>query len=235
VDGAYEFYRLAGTHTVRIDAATSALDFNEELAGSFDASTLNPRSVTVGPDSPANDFGYKPRSAKIINDLETGVLTTNGEPPRFWITVLKAAIKGTTTEFDPVTVLGFLIEIEGLVFPDPFQFTEGSELQEAVAVLTDNSRDPVDQLRVQLLAAELNHVSGKGLVGGEELQEVLISWCESLINRISATVPAAAPIVPSVSAFLPAAKGTADPEIDDANNLLTTINRSARGGGTGGQ
>ena len=223
-NGNYTFFRLAGTHTVRIDFATAAVDFNEELGESFDATTLNPLSVTVGPDSPDNDFGFKPQADELITKLEAEVLLTNGASPKFWAMELKAASRGRSKEFDAATLLAFLLEIETLFFPDPYQFADGNEFQGAQDILNIKSKDPVLKLLKQLLATELNHVSGKGLIGEEDLQEVLISWAESLI------------IAGQLLGFGPAGAGPTDDsgEIKKATKLLSLVN-NARGGGGGGQ
>jgi len=77
--------------------------------------------------------------------------------------------------------LGFLTEIQGLFLDDPYYFTPGNELQEAYDILRSHSHDPIDELLAALLATELNQVSGRGLVGQEDLLLVLIAWGEALV------------------------------------------------------
>ncbi len=228
--GTYSFLRLSGTFTLRIDAATSADDFNEELAESFSPSGPTTVIVTVGPDSPGNNFGYDPKADKIIVDLDTGVLLTDGEPIKFWKREIRSAINGGKgqSEFDPTTMALFLEDIQMLFLPEPFQFTPGNELREALDILSDNSKDPVMQLKRELLAAEFNEVSGKGLIDADELQRALISWVESLVAQLS-TGPSASikygdGPVRAISFF----------DVEDASLLLNKLN-GATGGGSGGE
>jgi len=228
--GTYSFLRLSGTFTLRIDAATSADDFNEELAESFSPSGPTTVIVTVGPDSPGNNFGYDPKADKIIVDLDTGVLLTDGEPVKFWKREIRSAINGGKgqSEFDPTTMALFLEEIQMLFLPEPFQFTPGNELQEALDVLSDNSKDPVIQLKRELLAAEFNEVSGKGLIEADELQRALISWAESLVAQLS-TGPSA-----SIKYGDGPVRVLSSFDVDDASLLLNKLN-GATGGGSGGE
>lgn len=227
--GGYSFMKIAGTYTVRIDAATAADDFNETLAASFDPTGPMSRTVTVGPDSPGNDFGFDPRAAEITLDLEQGILLTTGEPVKFWQRQLRAAMSGGRAEFDAATMTLFIAEIQGLFLPDPFQFTPGSEFREAMSILSTKSKDPLLQLRKELLAAELNEVSGKGLVDAPELQSALLAWAESVV--IAASSPASPTILNNPTRTL--LGGAIDGRVVDAYNLLVNIN-GAIGGGSGG-
>ncbi len=73
-----------------------------------------------------------------------------------------------------------------LYLPEIFQFTPGQELEEAYDILrlkacqSSNTCDPLEILRQQLLATELNDVSGFGLVDDPALQDVLIAWGEAV-------------------------------------------------------
>jgi serine-aspartate repeat-containing protein C/D/E len=230
-NGDYSFVRFDGTYTVAVDAQTSDDDFNEALAANFDATGSVSTSVTVGPDSPDNDFGYYPRTSKITADVEAGTLLTTGESPKYWGHQIRG---GGRAEYDAATVTAFIAEIQSLYLPDPFQFTPGNELKEALAVLKPPTNDPLDELLSELLAAEFNEVSGKGLVGGESLQSVLLSWAESVAAQYiagtqSTTVPGkdAGPGL--------AGGGTATPAVDDAVELLKTLNGATGGGGSGGE
>jgi len=231
-NGDYGFLRAGGTYTVRIDPSTTAEDFNETLDGNFDPSGPTEVSVTVGPDAAGTDFGFFPRTKKITLDIASGQLLTTGEGPRFWIEQLRGNPKA---EFDSATMLAFLNEIEGLFLPVPFQFTEGNEFREAFQILKSKSKDPVDQLLTQLLAAELNHVSGKGLVGAVELQRVMLAWVESLLAQ-PASSGAAATAAP-VGGIGPrrAVIGDRETSIKDAVEFLEVLNGATGGGGAGGE
>jgi hypothetical protein len=231
-NGDYSFLKIAGTYTVRIDAATAATDFNEDLASSFDPTGSTSFSVTVGPDAPGTDFGYNPQQEEIIIQLETGVLPTDGKPVKFWKRQLRGAIAGSTrNEFTASDMAEFLTEIEGLFIPDPFQFTPGSEFEEALAILNIRSNDPVQQLIRELLTAELNEVSGKGLVGEDELQRALLAWAEAVAAEASASA-VAQPTSSRVDRPQAAAGSTTT--VRDAINVLILVNGATAGGSGGG-
>lgn len=216
--GRFSFRRLEGTYTVRVDASTPATDFNEELAESFSATGPNEINVTVGPDASGIDFGFKPLTRKLITDFQTGALTSTGEPESFWTKAFRAAARGASYGgFDAAGLQALLAQIEGSFSPDPYQFTDGSELQEALAILTSKSKVPVDVLYRDLFVAELNDASGKGLVSDPDLQDVMLSWGESLIIASRS----AAVSLQSVDEF----------ELAEASAFFGLVNNSARGGG----
>jgi hypothetical protein len=109
-----------------------------------------------------------------------------------------------------------LLEVESLFFADPFQFTDGHEFGEALRLLRGNPKLPEDQLRQELFALELNHVAGRGLFEALDLQSVLISWGESLLQDTSTASKTTAAL----------AIGT---RVDSAKYLFSQINE--RGGG----
>ncbi len=181
-NGLYLFRVLEGSYSVQIATATAAADFNEDLAASFAATGPTAKVVGVGPDRTDVDFGYKPNATKIISDFDLGLLLTTGKDRGFWTKVVRTVGRGGTSGgYDATAVLGFLAQIETQFFPDPYQFTDGKELAEALAILTNNSKDLVDQLYRELFVSELNDAAGLGLVGEADLQDVLLSWGESLI------------------------------------------------------
>jgi hypothetical protein len=229
--GDYAFIKIAGTYTVRIDTATVADDFNEELAASFDPTGPTSLAITVGPDSPDNDFGFDPRAEEITYDIEMGILLTTGESVKFWKKQLRTAISGSQgkTEFDAATMAMFIEEIQELYLPEPFQFTPGNEFQEAMDILSTKSKDPYLQLLRELLAAEFNEVSGKGLVDAPELQRVMLAWAE-LIAYEAAPV---APLTSSSSDHILLGGGI-DDRVSDAVDFLIRLNGSTGGGAGGG-
>ena len=230
-NGYYLFIQLAGTYTVRIDASTADDDFNENLAASFDATGPTSIVVTIGPDSPGNNFGFDPRTEEITYDIEQGALLTTGEPVKFWKKQLRAAISDSRgrVEFDAATMAQFIAEIQGLFLPDPFQFTPGNEFQEAMDILSTNSKEPLDILLKELLAAELNEVSGKGLVDAAALQSILLAWVESVIVAASASPPLTSQYSDRVLLG-----GPIDDRVVDAINLLIKLNGTTGGGSGGG-
>ncbi len=220
-NGSYSFRRLDGTYTVRIDATTAASDFNEDLFQSFSATTATSVGITLGPDATV-DFGFKPQTAELTTDLNEGVLTSTGVPAKFWIKVFKDAKKGKSQDgFTPASLIALLNQIEGAFFSDVYQFTPGSEFQEALDLLDKKPKDPIEDLRRELFVTELNHFSGKGIVGHAELMASLQWYGESLI--VDRTGPAARM---ASGARAPAG----DSDVAGATELYRAIN-NARGGG----
>jgi hypothetical protein len=119
-------------------------------------------------------------------------------------------------------LLSFLQQIETLGIATPFQFGTGTEVSEALAILGAGGNDPIVKLRRELLASELNFVSGNGLVGQEDLHEVLIIYGEELLAPTPA--PTAGLIIPMASRV--------PSETEEAGNMFGVMNGSTGGGGT---
>lgn len=186
--GAYSFVRSAGDYTVAVPLSTPETDFNEELASAFTPTTALAQSVTVGPDAIGVDFGFIANTRQVINDIENGYLTTDGEGLRFWKRELLAATKngGGNAVYTRDEMLAFIAAIQALALQDPFQFPPGQELEAAGAILSDPGlkKDPMKALAAALLVTEFNHVSGRGLES-LELQLALIAYGESVIADAS--------------------------------------------------
>lgn len=229
-NGEYSFLKIAGTYTLSIDMMTPETDFNESLYASFDPTGPVTAPVTVGPDSYGNDFGFYPQTEEITQEIATGVLITTGESAAYWLKQVRWASHGgnPNSEFAPEMMAQFIADIQGLYFPDPFQFTPGNEYAEVIEILKSKSKDPLVELIRELLTAELNQVSGKGLITAPELQEILLAWTESIV--IEALTPAVTSQAPD-RIFL--GQGIIDDRVSEALNLLVELN-GAIGGGSGG-
>ncbi|MDH3215361.1 MAG: hypothetical protein OEN01_03605 [Candidatus Krumholzibacteria bacterium] len=229
--GYYSFKRLDGTYTVRLPLVTAADDFNEELDESFDPTTALSYEVTVGPDSPGNDFGFEPTTEDIILDFEIGELTTLGEPVRFWKRQLRTAIRGgSNATFDATAMAAFIDEIEALLVTSPFQFTPGSEFEEALTILSMNSRGELGDLRKELLAAEFNWFAGFRM-NDEALQLTLLAWGEALVAEntpAAASDPKGEELPPSM-----APRG-GDTGLSEAIGVFDLMNGGGGGGAGGG-
>jgi hypothetical protein len=114
-----------------------------------------------------------------------------------------------------------LLQIEGIGIAEPFQFATGSEIDQALAILNDNTKSDVVTLTRELLASELNFASGNGLVDQQDLHEVLILWGEELVAQ-----GAPAPGAISVTAVRPPS------EVGNAAGMFGVLNGSTGGGGT---
>jgi len=223
--GDFNFRKLGGTFTVNLSLDGYPGFFNSSLLQSFDATTPLTLSATVPPDARTNDFGFAPQSEEIIYDLESGVLLSDGRSLKFWKAEFRSAAgngKGKSL-YEPAVLLGFLAEVEDLFLPNPYAFTPGQELENALAILGSNSRDPLDELLAELLATELNHVAGRGLIDQRDLQLVLISWGEALVADALAQSPAKAGSV--------ADKGKTPPSaLSEAIQIFGLVNTGGGGG-----
>ncbi len=227
--GGFAFEVIEGTHTLRIEAATPTVDFNEQLFDAFSATNSTSRTVVITGDSPNNDFGFKPKAKKIANDIALGVLPTTGKDRSFWIKVLRAVARGTSYGgYDAPAVLRFLQQIEAAFFPDPYQLTDGAEFDAALAILTANARTPLELLYRELFVTEMNDAAGRGLVSAPDLQDVLISWGEGLIidRRTTPTLAKTGARLPSTEARI---APTTDTDVQSALSVFNNLNQ--RGGG----
>ncbi|MBI1807746.1 MAG: hypothetical protein HYR76_11920 [Ignavibacteria bacterium] len=215
--GSYIFEALpAGSYLIKVDTTTVASTQTKYLG----ATTPTTLSVSVGPDSPGNNFGFAPKSSKLINDLKFGVLLTNGATPNFWKKQLQAAISGTGNAIvSKDSLLVYVSRIRSLLLVEPFQLGSDDGLQAALDILSRPIKTDLDALNQQLLALEFNHVSGHGILGTDPaLQLILIGWGEALVAASS-------------SITTTAASSTTSPTTDAAG-VYYLINKSSGGGGS---
>jgi len=186
-DGGYRFLTSLGTFTIEIDTTDHLDHFNDDLQDGFAPTTPLTRVVTVGPDGLQDvDFGVVPVYLDLIEDIVEEELVSPGLDIVFWRDQLFAASRHSPPDtievvYDRPTLLGFLSEIEGLWLEDPFRFADGRETQDALLMLSGAPTEPLDLLRMELLAAELNFVAGLTLVGEADLHAVLCAWGEGLV------------------------------------------------------
>ncbi len=201
--GQYRINAPAGGYILNINLTDYPDDFNADLATSFDATTVLSLPVTIGPDSPGHNFGFTPRAEQLAAELENGDLTTNGQTAKYWTTLLRRALieeqserqatghDGDTSSgggwghdedyFSAEDIHGFISTIEGLYLFQPYQFTDGMELQEVYAILKNRPKTDEEKLYRELLVTELNFTAGFGIVDQADVVGVLISWGESLL------------------------------------------------------
>ena len=176
--GDYIFETLmAGDYRVEVDPSTVTIT-STTYVESTSPTTLN---VTLGPTSTGDNFGFAPKTSKLLNDLKFGLLFTDGATANFWKKQFQIAIAGKGSAVVNATRLqSYLEQIQTLLLPEPYQFPNG--FQTAFDILNNPTRTEAEELRKQLLATELNHVSGHGIFDTDpELQLVIIGWCESLL------------------------------------------------------
>lgn len=206
-----------GTYVVEVDTNSVAATSTKYLA----ATTSTSKTVTVGPNSTGNDFGFAPRRSQLINDLKFGVLQTFGESAGYWKKQLQVAVSGKGTAEVPADSLTvYVARIRALLLPDPFTLPGGNGLQAALDLLSRPVKTDLDKLVRELLASEFNFVSGRGVTTGTtpdpDLHLFLLGWGEALVNSLGGITPFAA--------------GTAS-STEDAITIFTQLNSS--GGGSG--
>ena len=201
-DGNYFFTATTGTYTVEIDSLTADSDFNETLYQTWEATTPTSRSVTVGPNSGGNNFGWEPDLDHIVNGIDNGTYPTTGKSYKWWRRELDRAIRGNSnTAYTPAQLIDFIHQIEAIALIDEYDFTPGHELQEAYDILNNHAFGDDDGVSImlstkiqdqgrhdayaflvrELLTTEFNQVSGRGL-SDLHLQLMLINWGEGLLK-----------------------------------------------------
>jgi hypothetical protein len=183
-DGNYVFEDLPpGTYTMTVPLETADVedDLNEMLVEYFDPTTLRPITVTLGPDAAWNNFGYAVDTTTLI--IELPEYDGTGKTIGFWKHQFQAHLresKKVRAHVDAETLQGYVDDIEEFYLSEPFQF-EGNEFQAAFDVMKSTSSDPVDLLKKQLLASELNYMSGWGIDDDMVLMGFLVMWGEYVV------------------------------------------------------
>ncbi|GAA0700117.1 hypothetical protein GCM10009104_31260 [Marinobacterium maritimum] len=191
-DGYYEFTGVyAGSYWVQIPDITDGMseDFNEQLSLYFKGIVnYNEIALNLSSDSFDNDFGFQLQAQAVLADFDLADSNANGlvfegtgKTIGFWKHQNAVAIKGKgRAQVDAVTLGAYLTDVEDgwILGKGTFEFGIDA-YQEAFDIMKNTSSDSVDLLRKQLLATELNHVAGQGLMGdARQLQDVLIDFAE---------------------------------------------------------
>jgi hypothetical protein len=204
-DGAFAFSAAADNFTVEIPLGATPDQFNYDIAQSFAPTSGLVIPVTAGSGSEGLEFGFVPRPGDILADLESGELVTNGQSISYWLKVLRRTIiqensgrQASGHDGDghdgpeawghpgwypsPDEMRGLILVIEGLFLTEPYQFTEGNEVEEVYQILRTKMKTDYDLMIQEMLVSELNYVAGLGLINEEDRLGVLISWGEALAN-----------------------------------------------------
>lgn len=83
--------------------------------------------------------------------------------------------------YDADALRALLATVEGLFLPEPYQFRDGQELNEAYRMISRNARSVEDRVMQELLVTELNYLVGRGAVGQADLVASIAAWSESLL------------------------------------------------------
>ena len=251
-DGHYVFLASEDTYTVSVDSLTADnTDYNESLYADWEQTTTQSRSVTVGPDSANNNFGWEPDVDHIIAQVDAGQLTTSGMSYKWWRKEFLRVINHQhNTAYNEAQLLDFVHTIEGYALVDEYNFTPGNELQEVFDILNNHAfgedndgsaitltLKPGDQgrhdeyafLLRELLTFELNHVSGRGF-NDVQLRTTLINWAEGVLKD---NTPTGSTLGLERSVIGGPQRVLSSP-LESAGKIITKGNGATGGGGTGG-
>ena len=234
-DGLYQYRGPGGLYTVEVAASTPETDFNEGLFESYDPTspTSVQVQVTEAGSGLLNNFGFNPQVLELITRLQQGDLLSTGLPVNYWrrqfalvLQQLEPPAMGQPDPPDPdytaAELIGFLNVVEGLAFEEPFQFPDGQELKTALLILSNNSGFILDELLKELLAFEINHAAGKGLINDIPLQLTLVNYAESVYITEGGLNPS-----PNRVVLAPALSE------EDATTTKLMLEEANRGGGGG--
>ncbi|WP_424493738.1 SdrD B-like domain-containing protein [Salinimicrobium sp. GXAS 041] len=140
----------------------------------------------VANDASDQNFAYHINRQKIIEDLEDDVLETNTEPTAFWISEF-TAYRQQSALYSEMELREFLVEIEKTLLFEPFQFGEDKE-GAALDILLKNPTTEYEEFLKQLLTAELNVVSGRGVLKNptelhDQFNSALLIYSEAVACR----------------------------------------------------
>lgn len=161
-DGFYSFRVLPGPYKLSVKTNILGDPY-------YSANDVKPQEIEVSKDSEVN-FGYQAIASKMIEDFTDGDIQLNTLSAKVWGQQLKLIGKRGAA-FSEGEVLAWLSEIEGPLLQDNFPFNfGGNKIGAALEILSKPIRTDQDLFLQQLLAAELNYVSGRGaydIVDGE--------------------------------------------------------------------
>lgn len=175
-DGSYSFMVLQGNYGISVSE-----DFlNDDYYG---VGNSNKEILNVTGNIPDLNFGYSINQDKIIDDLENNI-SLDTQPTKFWVQEIRNAGKKNAS-YSKAEILGFLTAIENRL-NDPFQF--GSDkMGSALSILANPIKTPFEEFIQQLLTAELNVISGRGVQLNQQerdaFHEALLTYSEGVACR----------------------------------------------------
>ena len=153
-NGSYSFRVISGDYTVSI--------VNNPLGNEY--YTLNSASellLTVPEDLQVN-FAFKAIASKMTQDFNEGVILLNTISAKEWEQQIRRAGKKNGI-FTKTEINQLLIGVEDLLLQDPYPFNLGNNRENAaLEILGKPIQTDEDLFLQQLLAAELNYLSGRG-------------------------------------------------------------------------
>lgn len=222
-----------------LESSQDATDFNETLFDTY-LLTLAPPTITVTVnqvDITGTDFGFTPQTQKLIAQFEDGTIFLDTEDPKYWIQQLRYASKGNkNADFTATQFIDFLTIIEDNFQDNSFNFSFGEDkIKAALDILSRPIKTEFESLLVQLLAAELNVVSGGGS-DSEDFNRALLAFGEAAAaNALENLGTFEVSSLDTVTSIMTQTNVTTSSTstVSDANQLLTSFNFSGGGGGVG--
>lgn len=221
-DGSYSFRVIPGDYTVSIG--------NNPLGNEY--YTLNsPSEIPLAvPDDLEADFAFKALASKMTQDFNDKVILLNTISAKEWEQQIRRAGKKNGI-FSKAEINQLLIRVEDLLLQDPYPFNLGSNrVNVALEILGKPIQTDEDLFLQQLLAAELNYLSGRGayyyaadgsIVLMEDFNLTLLKYAE-----------AQALGEPAVSAqlFSATAVSSSTLKLSSTSTLLSSFNDNGSGG-----
>lgn len=222
-----------------LESSQDATDFNETLFDTY-LLTLAPPTITVTVnqvDITGTDFGFTPQTQKLIAQFEDGTIFLDTEEPKYWIQQLRYASKGNkNADFTATQFIDFLTIIEDNFQDNSFNFSFGEDkIKAALDILSRPIKTEFESLLVQLLAAELNVVSGGGS-DSEDFNRALLAFGEAAAaNALEDLGTSEVSSLDTVTSIMTQTNVTTSSTstLSDADQLLTSFNFSGGGGGVG--
>lgn len=176
--GLFTFYVLPGEYSINV--VENLVSANYLPNGNRTSENLG----FVEEDKTGLDFGYSIDGPGMIQKIESGIYNLDTKDAKFWAQELRAQGKGGRAFYNRNQLLGFLNEIEKLYLVEPFQFGN-DKFATALNIITRPIKGEIDLFLQQLLAAELNIVSGRGAKKADgspdnEFNTALIRFAEPL-------------------------------------------------------
>lgn len=185
---------LAGSYTIDVPGNTPSVldDFNESLDQYFAPTTDTSLDVTLAPNAPNQNFGFTIDQSALLDDLNPNdpdgdgvTLSGTGKGIGFWKHQIASAKQGKSKGIQVMaaTLNDYLFSGTTSIrtlFTDPFSTIPTSTpgaYDYALGFLTSTSSSPLDLLKKQLFACELNHQAGWGL-NDQALQGVILAGIE---------------------------------------------------------
>jgi hypothetical protein len=231
-------------YTIEVEDMTeNPDDFNEGLFTSYIPTTPIVLTVTIDSENITGiNVGFAPQVEKMIQQFEEGTIALNTESSKFWRkqmllarnSVRKPGRGNTGRDISAMDIssellMSYLIEIENLLLPEPFQFGE-KKFQAAFDILNLPENSVSNRLLIELLTAELNVVSGRGS-GNPDFDLALLGFGESTAAELFPAPSAELFNMNSSIEKFPEPTESSLTITENAINLLSAFNRTGTGGG----